>query len=131
MFVPELSQLQIDDWMSDSLLLDDLGYHDYGKIAQIDESGGWFVNRLKVDSNAPITDELRRWRGNAISLEGKQLQDVLPDLYRSEIDVTASFDTSSSDSELLPCEFRLADFVTTRQLTATMHLRLITTIACM
>jgi putative transposase len=103
----ELSQLQIDDWLTDSLLLDDLGYHDYGKIAQIDESGGWFVNRLKVDSNAPITDELRRWRGNAISLEGKQLQDVLPDLYRSEIDVTASFDTPSSDSELLPCEFRL------------------------
>jgi putative transposase len=93
--------------MADLLLLDDLGYHDYGKLAQIDKSGGWFVNRLKIDSNAPITDELRRWRGNAISLEGTQLQDMLPDLYRSEIDVTASFDTLSSDSELLPREFRL------------------------
>lgn len=103
----ELSQLEIGDWIADSLLLDDLGYHDYGKLAQIDEHGGWFVNRLKIDSNAPITDELRRWRGNAISLEGSQLQDVLPDLYRSEIDVTASFDTPSSDSELLPREFRL------------------------
>jgi hypothetical protein len=40
-------------------------------------------------------------------LEGVQLQDVLPDLYRSEIDVTASFDTPGSDSELLPHEFRL------------------------
>jgi putative transposase len=103
----ELSQLEIGDWIADSLLLDDLGYHDYGKLAQIDEHGGWFVNRLKIDSNVLITDELRRWRGNAISLEGAQLQDVLPDLYRSEIDVTASFDTPSADSELLPREFRL------------------------
>ena len=103
----ELSQLQIGDWVADSLLMDDLGYHDYGKIAEIDTHGGWFVNRLKVDSNVPITDELRRWRGNAISLEGAQLQDVLPDLYRSEIDVTATFDTPSSDSDLLPREFRL------------------------
>jgi IS4 transposase len=87
--------------------LDDLGYHDYGKIARIEEAGGWFVNRLKVDSNAPITEELRRWRGNAIFLKGKHLQDVLPDLHRTEIDVTASFDTPSSDSELLPREFRL------------------------
>ena len=62
--------------MADSLLLDDLGYHDYGKIAQIDEQSGWFVNRLKIDSNVPITDEHRRWRGNAISLKGAHLQDV-------------------------------------------------------
>jgi IS4 transposase len=103
----ELSQLHIGDWVADSLLLDDLGYHDYGKIARIDERGGWFVNRLKVDSNAPITDELERWPAGAISLEGRDLQDVLPDLYRSAIDARARFDTSSSGSELLPCEFRL------------------------
>jgi len=103
----ELSQLQIDDWVAESLLLDDLGYHDYGKIARIDELGGWFVNRLKVDSNAPITEELERWPAGAISLEGSDLQDLLPDLYRSEIDAHARFDTSSSDSELLPREFRL------------------------
>lgn len=103
----ELSQLQIDDWVTDTLLLDDLGYHDYGKIAQIDEQGGWFVNRLKVDSNAPITDELERWPAGAISLEGTHLQNVLPNLYRSEIDALARFDTPSSESDLLPREFRL------------------------
>ena len=102
-----MSQLQIGDWVADSLLLDDLGYHDYGKIARIDELGGWFVNRLKVNSNGPITEELERWPTGAISLEGTHIQDVLPDLYRSEIDALAQFDTPSSDSELLPCEFRL------------------------
>jgi putative transposase len=103
----ELSQLHIGEWVADSLLLDDLGYHDYGKIARIDELGGWFVNRLKVDSNAPITEELERWPAGAISLEGKELQDVLPGLYRSAIDARARFDTPSSESELLPREFRL------------------------
>jgi putative transposase len=103
----ELDELQIDDWVADALVLDDLGYHDYGKIARIDESGGWFVNRLKVDSNAPITDELERWPAGAISLEGKELQDVLPDLHRSEIDAQARFNTPSSESDILPCEFRL------------------------
>ena len=103
----ELDELQIEDWITDSLLLDDLGYHDYGKIARIDELGGWFVNRLKVDSNAPITEELERWPAGAISLEGKELQDVLPELHRSEIDAHARFNTPSSESELLPREFRL------------------------
>lgn len=103
----ELSQLQIGDWIADSLLLDDLGYHDYTKIARIDDLGGWFVNRLKVNSNAPITEELERWPRGAISLEGTELQDVLPDLYRSEIDALGSFDTPSADTDLLPREFRL------------------------
>ena len=103
----ELSQLQIGDWVTDSLLLDDLGYHDYTKLAQIDELNGWFVNRLKVDSNAPITEELERWPAGAISLEGSEIQDVLPNLARREIDALASFDTPSADTDLLPREFRL------------------------
>jgi len=103
----ELDEFQIEDWVADTLVLDDLGYHDYGKIARIDELGSWFVNRLKVDSNAPITDELERWPAGAISLEGKDLQDVLPDLHRSEIDARARFNTPSSESDILLCEFRL------------------------
>ena len=103
----EMDELQIEDWITDSLWLDDLGYHNYGKLARIDDFDGWFVNRLKVDSNAPITEELERWPAGAISLEGEDLQDVLPELHRSEIDAKARFNTPSSDSELLPCEFRL------------------------
>jgi len=34
-----------------------------------------------------ITKELREWRGDAIRLEGKQIQDVVEDLYRTYIDV--------------------------------------------
>lgn len=65
------------------------------------------MNWLKVDSNAPITDELERWPAGAISLEGKELQDVLLDTHRSEIDAYARFNTPISESDFLPCEFRL------------------------
>jgi len=34
-----------------------------------------------------ITKELREWRGDAIRLEGKQIHDVVDDLYRTHIDV--------------------------------------------
>ena len=34
-----------------------------------------------------ITDELREWRGRAIPLEGKKIQDVADDLHRQYIDV--------------------------------------------
>jgi len=36
-----------------------------------------------------VIEELRPWRGNAISLAGKHLQDVLVDLHRDVIDVRA------------------------------------------
>lgn len=55
----------------------------------IDTNGGWFITRLKPNANPWITEKLREWRGNAISLIGKQLHDVLDDLYRDVIDVRA------------------------------------------
>jgi len=126
----ELSQLHIGDWVADSLLLDDLGYHDYGKIARIDEHGGWFVNRLKIDSNAPITEELERWPAGAISLEGTELQYVLPDLYRSVID--AGRDSTHQVQRVTSCLVSSAssDCVTTRRQMKRTHLMLIRTITC-
>jgi IS4 transposase len=46
-----------------------------------------FVTRLKPNANPRIVEELRNWRGNAISLTGKQLHTVLADLHRDVIDV--------------------------------------------
>ena len=53
----------------------------------IDANDGWFVTRLKPNAYPRIVAELREWRGNAISLSGKQLHDVLDDLHRDVIDV--------------------------------------------
>jgi IS4 transposase len=41
---------------------------------------------LKPNAQPKIVDELREWRGNAISLEGEKVQDILDDLHRDVID---------------------------------------------
>jgi IS4 transposase len=55
----------------------------------IDANDGWFVTRLKPNANPRIVAELREWRGNAISLSGRQLHDLLDDLPRDVIDIRA------------------------------------------
>ena len=83
------SALTPGSWMKDALVLLDLGYYDFWLFFRIDANDGWFVTRVKENANPVLVEELRTWRGNAISLEGKQLQDVLEDLHRDVIDVEA------------------------------------------
>lgn len=83
----EFTQLSTGPWVENALLLFDQAYFDYRTMDLIDANGGWFVTRLKPNANPEIVDELREWRGNAISLEGKQIQNVVDDLHRDVIDV--------------------------------------------
>ena len=69
-------------WMENALLLFDQVYFDYRMMNLIDANSGWFLTRLKPNANPEMTAELRRWRGNAISLEGEQVRDILDDLHR-------------------------------------------------
>ena len=83
----ESTQLSTGPWVENALLLFDQAYFDYRTMDLIDSNGGWFLTRLKPNANPKITDEFREWRGNAISLEGKQIQEILDDLHRDVIDV--------------------------------------------
>ena len=78
----ESTQLSTGRWLSGSLLLYYQGYFDYRTMELIDANDGWFVTRLKPNAKPRIVEELRDWRGNAISQSGKQLHDVLNDLHR-------------------------------------------------
>ncbi|WP_237561214.1 IS4 family transposase [Halococcus sediminicola] len=83
----EFTQLSTGPWVENALLLFDQAYFDYRTMDLIDTNGGWFLTRLKPNANPEITAELRKWRGDAISLEGKQVQNILDDLHRDVIDV--------------------------------------------
>jgi IS4 transposase len=83
----ESTQLSTGPWLENTLLLFDQAYFEYRTMDLIDANDGWFVTRLKPNANPTIVDELREWRGNAISLEGDQIQAVLDDLHRDVIDV--------------------------------------------
>ena len=83
----ESTQLSTGRWLAGSLLLYDQGFFNYRTMDLIDANDGWFVTRLKPNANPRIVEELRDWRGNAISLTGKKLHDVLDDLHRDVIGV--------------------------------------------
>ena len=85
----ERTALQSGSWVEGALVLLDLGYYDFWLFDRIDANDGWFVTRVKTNANPVIVEELRTWRGNAISLEGTHLQEVLADLHRDVIDVHA------------------------------------------
>jgi len=97
--VHERSRFRVGPWVADALLVFDLGYYDFWLFDRIDANGGWFLTRLKRNANPECVEELRAWRGNAIPLEGRDLQAVLDDLQRDVIDVraTVSFRRQPSD----------------------------------
>jgi len=81
------TQFDTGPWLEDRLVLFDQAYFKYRRFALIDENDGYFMSRLKPDANPEIVTELREWCGDTIPLEGKQIQDVVDDLYRKHIDV--------------------------------------------
>ena len=81
------TEFNTGSWLEQRLVLFDQAYFKYRRFALIDENDGYFVSRLKPDANPVVTDELREWCGDTIPLEGKQIHDVVDDLYRKYIDV--------------------------------------------
>jgi IS4 transposase len=105
----ERSQLPTGEWVADALILFDLGFYDFWLFDRIDANDGWFVSRVKSNANPKIVEELRTWRGNSITLEGKSLKAVLDDLQRQEIDalVELEFDRKRGSSATATKQFRL------------------------
>ena len=77
----------VGPWVEGKLLLFDLGYFCYRLFANIRRNAGFFVSRLKVNSNPLIVANHRACRGRSVELVGKKLQEVLPLLKREIIDV--------------------------------------------
>lgn len=85
--VDDRKKLRIGPWVKDRLLLADLGYYGFRMFDRIQRNGGFFISRLKSNANPQITRALRAWRGRSIPVAGRKLQEVLPRLTRSVLDV--------------------------------------------
>jgi IS4 transposase len=83
----ELKTLRIGPWIRDRILLIDLGFYKYQLFTRIKENGGYFVSRLKSNSNPLIIEANRVYRGRSIDVGGKHLQVVLKNLKRQVLDV--------------------------------------------
>jgi putative transposase len=79
--------LRMGPWVRDRLLVFDLGYFRYQLFDCIDRNGGYFLSRLPASANPRIVAVHRRWRGRAVELEGKRLDEVAEKLRRSVLDV--------------------------------------------
>ena len=78
---------RVGEWVRGYLLLFDLGYYSFHLFYRIAANGGFFLSRLKANGNPLIVAEHRRWRGRAVPVVGRRLQDVLPFLQRGILDV--------------------------------------------
>ena len=83
----DLKTLRIGPWVKDRILLIDLGFYKYQLFTRIRENGGHLISRLKSNANPQIVGVNMSWRGRAIPIIGKNLQDVLPELKREILDV--------------------------------------------
>jgi IS4 transposase len=83
----ELKTIRVGPWIKGKILLIDLGFYKYQLFARIAENGGFFVSRLKDNSNPLIIKANRTWRGQSIDVCGTYLQDVLPKIQRQILDV--------------------------------------------
>lgn len=78
---------RVGKWLEGCLLLFDLGYFSYHLFDRIDQNGGYFVSRMKRNSNPVIVATNRAWRGQSVDVVGMRLQEVLPLLQREILDV--------------------------------------------
>ena len=95
---PELKTIRIGSWVENNILLFDLGFFKYEMFSRIRKWGGHFVSRVKTGVNPTIVSVLKTYKGNAIDLAGKKLQDVLPRLKREVIDCLVEVEFKASAS---------------------------------
>ena len=83
----EIKTLRIGPWVKDRILLIDLGFFKYQIFDSIERNGGYFISRLKENTNPLIVGVHRKWRGRTIPVVGEKLRDLLPRLKRGVLDV--------------------------------------------
>ncbi|ABZ84136.1 transposase, is4 family [Heliomicrobium modesticaldum Ice1] len=94
----ESKLLSIGSWVKDRILLFDLGYFSFKHFGKIMNEKGYFVSRLKSNSNPLILRSLIQHRGRTIAVEGKRLLDIKGSLRREIIDFEVLVSNSQSSN---------------------------------
>ena len=84
----DLKACQLGGWLKDSLLLVDLGYFSYNLFDRIERHGGYFLSRVKSNTNPKVVrNHRRKTRGSSIDVEGMKLKQALKKIKRDVLDV--------------------------------------------
>lgn len=108
----------VDQELRGVLVLFDRGYSSQSLWYRIDRIGGYFLTPLPADRDPEISSSLRRHRGAARDVIGRNLKEVLDGLSRKILDVHASFRCrvrgyGSSGPRVLMHDFRVIALRTT------------------
>ncbi len=77
----------IKTWARGKLVLMDLGYYSFKAFETIDQSGGWFVSRMKSATNPTILEDRTPGPGRFMKLEGLKLKNAAKMVSRKRLDV--------------------------------------------
>lgn len=92
----ESKLLTIGDWVKDRILLFDLGYFGFKNFGEIMKHEGFFVARLKSNSNPFILRSLKQHRGRTVSVENRRLSEIKDKLRREVADFEVWATTNQS-----------------------------------
>lgn len=84
--VTEPKIMQLGKWVKGRLLIFDLGYYGYDAFRRIDEYGGFFISRIKTNTNPTLVRTLCADNGT-LNVSKQKLQTILAQLKNDTLDV--------------------------------------------
>lgn len=83
--VTEPQIMQLGQWVEGRLLIFDLGYYGYDAFRRINNYGGFFISKIKTNTNPTIIRSL--CEAGSADIERKKLQAILPEFNGDTLDV--------------------------------------------
>ena len=87
--VTEPKIMKIGRWVKGRLLMFDLGYYCYPAFCRIHKNGGYFISKVKTNTNPILVRLLCSSRDNALDVKGQKLRAYLSRLSEETVDAEA------------------------------------------
>jgi len=87
----DVKEFVVGSWVRGALFLADLGYFCVPLFNRIDRFGGYFISRMKDNSNPVVLESNIKHRGRTAEIKGRPLQEVLKKLQRDVVDLKCRF----------------------------------------
>ena len=78
---------RVASWARGKLVLMDLGYYSFDVFETIDQSGGYFLSRMKSSTNPVIIEDLHRGAGRLTRIKGSRVRRAAKKVSRRQLDV--------------------------------------------
>jgi IS4 transposase len=82
----DIKTLRIGSWIRDRIILIDLGFYKYGLFSKIQNSGGYFVSRMKSNANPVILGLNKGCKLDKRKIKGKKLAEIIKGLNGEVLD---------------------------------------------